>query len=387
LIRTAADGGPTDTPAPVLTPLYLAAVHVTDLRCHADLGWQCAPGINLLIGENGSGKTTLLEAAYLMSHGRSFRQARDPYLVRRGQDHFVVEGQWRRYGPLHVRVEGSRGSAEIRLQGRRIRQRRDLTRGIPVLVEAPQGRRLVDGVPNERRRWLDALLTDCREGLISDFHRYGRSMMQRGRLLRRGSAAGEIEAWEQQIVSHGLVIARARDEMVARLNDVLSAEEGLTESAVEIAVRAPAYDRDTWLKRLKDKRGEDARSGRLDYGPHADRIHILYQGREIRSSGSRGQQKLASVALKLAECAVRGHHRQMMPVLLLDDCLEALDAQRQQRLLRRLDRFSGQILMTAPAGVDVPAGIDVCIQYLDDNGIHMAGQTGRASMVKIGGVA
>jgi DNA replication and repair protein RecF len=371
----------------VLTPLYLADVRVTDLRCHAELRWQCVPGINLLVGENGSGKTTLLEAANLMSHGRSFRQARDPYLVRRGQECFRIDGHWRRYGPLHVQVEGRRGGAEIRLQGRKIRQRRDLTRSIPVLVEAPQGRRLIDGVPNERRRWLDALLTDCRDSLVSDYQRYGRSMMQRSRLLRRGAASGEVDAWEQQIVVHGIIIAEARQLLIRELNKALAAEEGLTESQVEIATRIPGYDRDAWLKRLRDKRSEDARTGRLDYGPHADRIHILYQGREIRSSGSRGQQKLASVALKLAECAVRGHHRQMMPVLLLDDCLEALDAQRQQRLLRRLGGFSGQILMTAPAGVPVPAGIDVCVQYLDGEGVHADGQAGQGSMVKIGGVA
>jgi DNA replication and repair protein RecF len=345
------------------------------------------PGINLLIGENGSGKTTLLEAAYLMSHGRSFRQARDPHLVRRGQDRFCIEGQWRRYGPLHVRVAGGRGDAEIRLQGRRIRQRRDLTRCIPVLVEAPQGRRLIDGVPNERRRWLDALLTDCRESLVSDFHRYGRSMMQRSRLLRRGLSSAEIDAWEQQIVVHGLAIAWARDEMIRHLNAELAGESALTESKVQIAVRAPAYDHDVWLQRLRAKREEDARTGRLDYGPHADRIHITYQGREIRSSGSRGQQKLASVALRLAECTVRGHHRQMMPVLLLDDCLEALDAQRQQRLLRRLGEFTGQILMTAPAGVHIPAGVEVCAQRLDTDGIHAMERKNRASGLEIGEVA
>lgn len=387
MIRTKPDGGRSDTITSVLTPLYLSDIHATNLRCHADIRWQCVPGINLLVGENGSGKTTLLEAVYLMSHGRSFRQARDPYLVRRGQRNFRIEGQWRRYGPLHVRMAGGQGGTEIRLQGKKIRQRRDLTHCIPVLAEAPQGRRLMDGVPNERRRWLDALLTDCRENLVSDFHRYGRCMMQRSRLLRRGAPAAEIEAWEQQIVVHGLVIVQARDEIIRRLNAELAGESALTEATVAIEVRMPAYDRETWLERLRAKRDEDARTGRLDYGPHADRICMIYQGREIRSSGSRGQQKLASVALKLAECAVRGHHRQMMPVLLLDDCLEALDAQRQQRLLRRLGGFSGQILMTAPADVDIPAGVEACIQHLDADGIHGTARVNRTSEPTIGEVA
>ncbi len=375
----------------MLTPLHLAEVQAVDLRCHTQVRWPCTPGLNLLVGDNGSGKTTLLEAVYLMSHGRSFRQARDPHLARRGSEGFSIDGHWRRYGPLHVRLQGSGGTVETRLQGRRIRQRRDLAQSIPVLVEAPQGRRLVDGVPNERRRWLNTLLTDCREGLIVDFHRYGRSMMQRSRLLRRGAAASEIEAWEQLIVTHGLAIVEVRRQMLELLNTELATEETLTESCIAVTVREPAYGQEMWQQRLREGRHEDRRTGRLDFGPHADRIRIVYQDREIRHSGSRGQQKLASVALKLAECAIRRHHRQMVPVLLLDDCLEALDPQRQERLLRRLGQFPGQVLMTAPVDVHIPAGLDVCVQRLDADGIRSAGQPGgiseRTSKLKVGEAA
>jgi DNA replication and repair protein RecF len=375
----------------MVTPLHLAEVKAANLRCHTDVCWRCEPGLNLLVGSNGSGKTTLLEAVCLMSHGRSFRQARDPHLTRRGTDGFAIEGHWRRYGPLHVRLQGSGGTLETRLQGRRIRQRRDLVQSIPVLVEAPQGRRLVDGAPNERRRWLNTLLTDCREGLVADFHRYGRSMMQRSRLLRRGVAASEVEAWEQLIVTHGLAIAEARGAMLEMLNAELAMETVLTESTIAVAVQAPVYGREMWERRLCEGRGEDRRTGRLDFGPHADRIHIVYQEREIRHSGSRGQQKLASVALKLAECAIRRHHRQMVPVLLLDDCLEALDPQRQERLLRRLGQFPGQVLMTAPVDVRIPVGLDVCVQRLDADGIRPAGQPGgiseRTSKLKVGEAA
>ena len=371
----------------MVTPLHLVEVQAADLRCHTHIRWPCTPGLNLLVGDNGSGKTTLLEAVYLMSHGRSFRQARDPYLARRGSEGFSIEGHWRRYGPLHVRLQGSGGAVETRLQGRRIRQRRDLTQSIPVLVEAPQGRRLVDGVPNERRRWLNTLLTDCRAGLIADFHRYGRCMMQRSRLLRRGAAASEIEAWEQLIIAHGLAIVEARRQMLDLLNAELATEEALTESRIVVAVRAPAYGQEMWQQRLRDGRDEDRRTGRLDFGPHADRIRIVYQEREIRHSGSRGQQKLASVALKLAECAIRRHHRQMVPILLLDDCLEALDPQRQERLLRRLGQFPGQVLMTAPVDVHIPAGLDVCVQRLDVNGIRLAGHPARVSKLNVGEAA
>ena len=151
------------------------------------------------------------------------------------------------------------------------------------------------------------------------------------------------------------------------------------EPAIAVVVQAPEYGQEMWRQRLREGRDEDRRTGRLDFGPHADRIRIAYQEREIRHSGSRGQQKLASVALKLAECAIRRHYRQIVPVLLLDDCLEALDPQRQERLLQRLGQFPGQVLMTAPVDVHIPAGLDVCVQRLDADGIRPAGQSDGSS--------
>jgi len=351
------------------TPLTVQQVRVCHLRCHAELNWQTVDGLNLITGANGCGKTTLLEAVYLMAHGRSFRQARSPFLVRHGQASFMIQGEWRRYGPMHLSVAGRQGKTSVRLQGRDIQRRKDVSESFPVLVEAPQGRRVVDGAPGERRRWLDALMMTCFQHTRLHYERYLRAVMQRGRLLRRHVLSDELDAWERQIVQHGVQIVSVRRHLLGEINALLLAEQDLTEDAITLSVGGGDYSESAWLDRLQGKRSDDARVGSLRFGPHVDGIRIDFQQREIRNAGSRGQQKLAAIALKMAECALWSRYRRLIPVILLDDCLEALDRRRQLRLFERLQRSPAQILMTAPDGVEIAPQLDIHIQMLTEHGL------------------
>lgn len=347
------------------TPLQVREVSVSHLRCHEQLNWHCAPGLNLVIGANGSGKTSLLEAVYLMAYGRSFRQARDPFLVRRGEDSFIIHGAWQRFGPMQLSAAGRRGQTSLRLQGRDVQRRKDISESFPVLVDAPQGRKLIDGNPRERRRWLDSLVMTCFQGLNVHYERYLRAVMQRSRLLRKRAIPDELDAWEHQIVRHGLPIIEYRQKLIQELNEILLQEETLTEQPLILSLKSQADDEDKWLERLKQKRQEDMRMGSLRFGPHCDVLQMHFREREIRSAGSRGQQKLAAIAIKMAECALWRQYRRMLPVVLLDDALEALDSERQQRVLARLAEQPAQVLMTAPQGTNISAQVDISIQRLE----------------------
>ncbi|ATX80883.1 DNA replication and repair protein RecF [Mariprofundus ferrinatatus] len=361
------------------TPLYIREVKVRHLRCHDEVVWQCESGMNLIVGANGSGKTTLLEAVYLMAFGRSFRQARDPFLVKRDSDRFFIHGQWQRYGPMNLSVAGRKGKTTLRLQGRDVQRRKDVSESFPVLVEAPQGRKIIDGASGERRRWLDGLIITCFQNIATYYERYLRAVMQRGRLLRRRVSSDELEVWEQQIVHYGMPIVQAREKMITELNQLLIEEVGLTEHPLMISMTMPEYNQQNWLLRLQEKRSEDLRVG-LRYGPHCDVVNIHFQQREIRSAGSRGQQKLAAIAIKMAECAIWSRYRRLIPVLLLDDCLEALDRTRQQRLFNRLQNCPAQILMTAPEGVEIASDLNIRIQLLDTQGLCDSATGSKVSM-------
>jgi len=354
----------------MVTALTVRQVKVKDLRCHEQVTWTCSEGLNLLVGANGSGKTSLLESVYLMAHGRSFRQARDPFLVRRGQDRFLVHGQWHRYGPMNLSVAGKQGQISIRLQGCDVQRRKDVSGSFPVLVEAPQGRKLVDGAPNERRRWLDALVMIYNPVMSGHYERYLRAVMQRGRLLRRRACANELNAWEYQIVYHGLPIVTAREKTISEINHCLADEIFLTEQLLSMSLSRTEYTEQEWLDRLNSRRADDIKAGGLRYGPHCDILRLHFQQREIRNAGSRGQQKLAAIALKMAECDLWSRHRRLVPVLLLDDCLEALDNERQARVLERLQANPAQVLMTAPSGVNITGNVKIRIHSLNTQGLY-----------------
>ena len=318
------------------TALTLERVKVSHLRCHDALQCIFLPGLNLIIGGNGSGKTTLLEAISLMAHGRSFRQSRSPLLVQHEHQRFMIHGQWHRYGPMHLSVAGRQGQTSVRLQGRDIQRRQDVSESFPVLIDAPQGRKIIDAAPGERRRWLDGLVMIVYPSMRNNYERYLRAMMQRARLLRRKVLSDELDVWEQQIVQYGMPIVQAREKLLHELNALLIDEKILTEDAVSLSMRMPSYTIEAWIERLKNKRQDDAKMGSLRFGPHVDAVNIYFQAREIRSAGSRGQQKLAAIALKMAECALWAKYRRLIPIVLLDDCLEALDQTRQLRLFQRL---------------------------------------------------
>jgi DNA replication and repair protein RecF len=150
------------------------------------------------------------------------------------------------------------------------------------------------------------------------------------------------------------------------LNQQLALESNWLDLPFQLELsKQPFENKEEWLSWLSSKREEHHRLGRVTQGPHCDRLKISYSGREIRVCGSRGQQKVSGIALRLAECAVLQEAKRMMPILLLDDCLESLDHTRALRLIERLSQHQGQVLMTAPG--DVAEDIRKHVQHLSLN--------------------
>jgi len=346
--------------------LTLKQIHIHNLRCHQDFEWSCREGLNLISGDNGCGKTTILEAAYILAYGRSFRQAKAPQLTRWDAPSFHIQATIQRYGPLHIRVDGKKNQIDMSLQGRKVNTRKEIFDHVSLIVDAPQGVRLIDGTPGERRKWLDRLVIATNPVSYVVYQSYLRAMMQRSRVLRGSKKASELEIWEQQIVEYGLILNQRRTQVLQALNQQLTNESNWLDLPFQLELAGQNFEnQESWIDWLASKRDEHHRLGRITQGPHCDRLKISYDGREIRVCGSRGQQKVSGIALRLAECAVLQEAKRMMPILLLDDCLESLDHTRALRLMQRLALHQGQVLMTAPG--DVPQDIRNNVQHLSLN--------------------
>jgi len=346
--------------------LKIQHMHIHHLRCHEDFEWSCGEGLNLISGDNGSGKTTVLGAAYMLAYGRSFRQAKAPQLAHWDHKSFHIQATIQRYGPLHIKVDGKKGQVDMSLQGRKVGKRKEIFEHVSLIVDAPQGVRLIDGTPGERRKWLDRLVIATIPSSYQLYQSYLRAMMQRGRLLRGSRNSSELGSWEHQIVESGLILNQRRAHALTQLNEYLSHESNWLDLPFQLELSGSSFENQkSWLSWLASKREEHHRLGRITQGPHCDRLKISYDSREIRVCGSRGQQKVSGIALRLAECAVLQEAKRMMPILLLDDCFESLDHTRALRLMDRLSSHQGQVLMTAPG--DVPEEIRKNTQHLSLN--------------------
>jgi len=350
----------------MFTHIQIKKLTISNFRCYEQATWEFSKSLTMFIGENGSGKTSILEAIYLMAYGRSFRQSKDAAWQRWGSTSFQIHGQWQRYGPLSLHILGQKKTLKISLQKRNLNLRKELKETFPVLMNSPQGYRLIDGDHNERRKWLDQTVMQCKPQSKIHYQSYLRAWMQRSRLLRRGGHEDELKVWEEQMVLHGHSVQHHRNNICEHLNHYLGQHIHWTEKIIQCDIQTHIpIDKILWLEALAEHRQKDKKTGRCFYGSHTDRLSIQYGNRDIRSVGSRGQQKLSSIAIKLAECSLRHYYIHIWPLLLLDDCFEALDKKHTAHVLQELVKYAGQILLTAPQKIEIPDGIDMDVWHIE----------------------
>jgi len=215
--------------------------------------------------------------------------------------------------------------------------------------------------PELRRRFLNQMLVQVEPGYARALAALRRVLEQRNSLLKRIAAGDEgsdaIEVWDQQLVAYGSEIARARARAIAELRpEAARAHAEIADGErLEIEYLGPPDD---LAVAVQKSLGDDLRRGVTTVGPHHDDLSISLGGREARSYASQGQQRTAVVSLKLAEAELVARRTGERPVLLLDDVLSELDAERRSALLSKV-AGKGQVIVTsAEAGPFPPDLMD-----------------------------
>lgn len=330
-----------------------------DHRNYRTLSYSPAPRLNVLTGPNGQGKSNLLEALSLLLVGRSFRGARAADMVRWGADAARVSGELRR-GPATqvIRREARRredGSWGITGEGCA------WARAVPF---AWQDVAILNGPPLTRRNFIDGFAAKLAPAHVGVHARYRQVLERRNHLLQAGLGAREVSErlapWDEQLVCVGMDLVARRRAAVATLAaeaEPLHAELG-GRGQVRLEYRSSLGDAptaETVHAELARRRGEEIRRGQTLVGPHRDDLAIDLDGRDARVFGSRGQQRLLALALRLAEVAPVTAVVGSPPVLLLDDALSELDPEVQRRVIERVEAQGQVFLTTAEAGVPARA--------------------------------
>lgn len=336
-------------------------LRIKGLRCLTDVELALAPDINMFVGANGAGKTSVLEAAFLLSHARSFRSGAKEALQQRGAGGFSAFAELRHSDDRSVRLglgrTGARWEAKIDGQAASIGE---LVRDCAVVCFEPGSHALIAGGAEERRRYLDWGVFHVEQLFLPAWRRYQRALKQRNSLLRAGNTiTGELlEPWEFELAQSGTQIDIQRETYLSSLRPRLAQEAAalLPElGGVELRYkRGWAEDRDL-AELLKEQRGRDLARGHTTLGVHRADWSIAFEHAPMREHLSRGQEKLTALACVLAQASLYAERRGEWPIVALDDLASELDEAHQASVVRRLQAVGAQVLLT---GTEVPKALE-----------------------------
>lgn len=372
--------------------MHLRHLSLTNFRAFSRLDMEVPRHILLLVGDNAQGKTTLLEAVYYLAAFTSFHASHDRQLI-----NFMAEEEnlpfarlvadFERGGKIHrleirliqdaVGANGSRLRKEILMDGVK-RTMQEAMGSFNAVLFLPQMTQILEGGPEERRRYLNLTLSQIVPGYAQALTEYVQVLSQRNALLKqlaeRGGDADQLTYWDTLLAQRGAFLIQARIRALGEL-ERLSARihDHLTEGKEVLRfVYRPGYDpaatrnqyslpietsidrgtfsleqiRDGFLSRLHELRGEEIQRGVTTIGPHRDEVRFTANSVDLGDFGSRGQVRTALMALKLAEVAWMREKIGEWPVLLLDETLAELDVQRRADLLEALGECDQALLTT-----------------------------------------
>ncbi len=396
--------------------MQLTHLSLTNFRNFTRLDLDVPGGTVMLVGDNAQGKTSLLEAIYFLATLTSFHASSDKQLI-----NFIEARQSLAVG----RIVGdfSRGSEHHRLEVRIIQEpnsqngnthlrKEVLLDGVKrkageaighfnAVLFLPQMMGVIEGGPEERRRYLNLALAQVVSHYQAALAEYGKALLQRNALLkqlfeRRGDVS-QLDYWDEQISTYGAQIIHARIRAVQELEKLAARTHRELTHANEILRLSyqPAYEplpqkpgqmalsmdspvdrsgfsqeqiRKGFMDALRKLRPEEIARGITTVGPHRDELRFLANGIDLGTYGSRGQARSAILALKIAEVAWMHAKSGHWPVLLLDEVLAELDTQRRSDLLAMLDQSEQVMLSTTDLDLFTPDFVNTAVVWHVANG-------------------
>jgi DNA replication and repair protein RecF len=391
--------------------MYLTRLSLVNFRNYARLSLDMPRRVMVLQGANAQGKTNILEAIYYLTAAKSPFATGDTQLVNwlAEQDdlpHARVEAELIRGNAL-TRIEiiltrdernHDRYRKHIRINGvdKRVM---DLIGVANIVLFVPQDISLVDGSPSGRRRYLDATLCQIDPHYCRALAQYGRVLEQRNGLLRqlrdRGGPPDQLRFWDDRLIEHGAQIIAHRQRAVLDL-EVLAQpiHRDLSGGRERLRLRySPSFDpqhpqeddqqlrlgldlpppvstpqdpeaiQEAFHMRLRSALSEEIARGITLSGPHRDDLLFLNGQIDLRTYGSRGQQRTAVLATKLAEVELMARVTGEQPILLLDEVMSELDADRRQYLCRQITRAEQSLVTTTDLDTLAPGVLELAALY------------------------
>jgi len=326
--------------------MKLISLRLQNFRNYEDYIFE-PDGLTIIVGPNGIGKTNILEAIRFLSLFKSFRAKRQADLARWGQDYFRLEASYQYQPPKEKKIEVYQDKTQKigKLNGVK-KNLAEMVGELKTVLFAPDDLLIIRGAPALRRRWLDMTLAQKNKKYLRNLVRYYQVMRHRNQVVIRVathiSQKGELDFWDEQLLTLGKNIREQREVMIGEFNQHLGAEykkiSGKNQKLF-VKTKFKKFDKE----HLAESFLADLKLGSTTLGPHHDDLIFALNGRDIGAFGSRGEYRSVILALKIVEANFlsSGDDR---PVVLLDDIMSELDENRRHRLFKLFSQ--DQVILT-----------------------------------------
>lgn len=333
--------------------MHLAHIELTNFKNYETVSLDLSPGFNCFVGNNGVGKTNILDAIHYLSLTKSYFNNSDTLSIRYGEDYFMIRGHFEKddaRDELYCAFQKQKQKV-FRLNGKEYQRMSDHIGRYPVVMLSPADSLLVTGGSEERRRFLNLIISQYDPAYLDAQMRYNKTLMQRNRVIREGGRDTDamLDIYDEQMVPLAEMIFESRRTLTETLAPIFSAYYSrISGDSEEVAIRyRSSIDKGDFAGQLRDSRGRDFAMQHTTSGIHRDDLIFEINGHPVRTSASQGQQKSFIVALKLAKYGLITGRNGFAPALLLDDIFDKFDQNRVQEIIRLVGSGEfGQIFIT-----------------------------------------
>lgn len=336
--------------------MHLKNIVLNNFKNYELVEIEFSPRINCLAGANGVGKTNILDAIHYMSLAKSFFNSIDSMNIRHGQESFSIQGEMQRgddteriYCSFHRQKQKT-----IRRNGKEYRKLAEHVGRYPVVMISPADSMLITGGSEERRRFMNRIISQYDAVYLEAVMQYNRAIMQRNKMLKDFKAAGSCDTdllavWDGQLAAHGSYIYSTRKKLIDDMKPLFQEYYSRISSSKE-TVRleyVSHLDRCSFEQLLAENLQKDMYLEYTTAGVHRDNMLLEMDGFAVKTTGSQGQQKSFLAALKLAKFDYIRRMSGHVPMLLLDDIFDKFDASRVEQIMQIVSGSTfGQIFIT-----------------------------------------
>ena len=314
--------------------------------------------INVFYGQNAQGKTNIIESIFLSSIGKSFRTNKEKELIKFNKEKTLVEINFQksdREGNIKIEIAEKK---QVNLNGIKLKKLSELLGNINIVIFTPDDINILKGGPQNRRKFLDIMISQLRPNYMHLLSLYSKTMEQRNNYLKQIKLENKdenlLDIWDEKLIDYGMKIYEYRKEFIEKLqNKIENIHKEITDEKEEIEIKyfSDATTRQNFINELKSRRKLDIIKGFTTKGIHRDDFVIYINKKELSTYGSQGQHRTAILSLKLSELNVIYDDIGEYPILLLDDFMSELDSNRRKSLLENIKET--QVIITCTDKLDI----------------------------------